>query len=37
MSQNKWVGKTLSDRYLIEELIGQGGMSAANGTPPPAQ
>jgi tRNA A-37 threonylcarbamoyl transferase component Bud32 len=28
MSQNDWVGKTLSNRYQIEELLGQGGMSA---------
>jgi tRNA A-37 threonylcarbamoyl transferase component Bud32 len=28
MSQNDWVGKTLSGRYQIEELLGQGGMSA---------
>lgn len=24
----KWIGKKLSNRYLIEELLGQGGMSA---------
>ena len=28
MAQNDWVGKTLSNRYQIEELLGQGGMSA---------
>lgn len=27
-SINGWIGKTLSNRYLIEELLGQGGMSA---------
>jgi serine/threonine-protein kinase len=28
MTQNSWAGKSLSDRYQIEELLGQGGMSA---------
>jgi tRNA A-37 threonylcarbamoyl transferase component Bud32 len=28
MNQPSWVGQTLSDRYLIEELLGQGGMSS---------
>jgi serine/threonine protein kinase len=28
MSTIDWIGKNLSGRYLIEELIGQGGMSA---------
>ena len=28
MSTNDWIGKTLAGRYQIEELMGQGGMSA---------
>lgn len=28
MSQPSWVGQTLSDRYQIEEQLGQGGMSS---------
>lgn len=28
MSRTSWVGETLSGRYKIEELLGQGGMSA---------
>ncbi len=28
MAKPKWIGKSLSNRYLIEELLGQGGMSA---------
>jgi serine/threonine-protein kinase len=28
MTQPTWIGKTLSGRYHIEELLGQGGMSA---------
>jgi serine/threonine protein kinase len=28
MRTNDWIGKTLSGRYQIEELIGQGGMSS---------
>ena len=28
MSTSNWVGKTLSNRYVIEEMLGQGGMSA---------
>jgi serine/threonine protein kinase len=28
MTQPTWIGKTLSDRYRIDELLGQGGMSA---------
>jgi serine/threonine-protein kinase len=28
MAQSSWIGKTLGNRYLIEELLGQGGMSA---------
>jgi len=28
MTQSSWVGKTLGDRYQIEDLLGQGGMSA---------
>ncbi|HAV78869.1 MAG TPA: hypothetical protein DCX53_16075, partial [Anaerolineae bacterium] len=28
MPKSKWTGKKLSNRYLIEELLGQGGMSA---------
>lgn len=28
MSQPSWIGQTLSGRYKIEELLGQGGMSA---------
>lgn len=28
MGSTEWIGKKLSNRYLIEELLGQGGMSA---------
>ncbi|MCQ3939393.1 MAG: hypothetical protein DPW18_20470 [Chloroflexi bacterium] len=28
MSTSNWIGKTLSNRYVIEEMLGQGGMSA---------
>lgn len=28
MSKNSWVGQTLNGRYQIQELLGQGGMSA---------
>ena len=28
MAQANWIGKTLSNRYTIEESLGQGGMSA---------
>ena len=28
MSQPSWIGQTLSGRYKIEEILGQGGMSA---------
>ncbi|MCA9933498.1 MAG: serine/threonine protein kinase, partial [Anaerolineales bacterium] len=28
MSQPTWIGQTLNGRYRIEELLGQGGMSA---------
>ncbi len=28
MSTSNWIGKTLGNRYLIEEMLGQGGMSA---------
>ena len=28
MSTSNWIGKTLGNRYVIEELLGQGGMSA---------
>ncbi|MDO9086205.1 MAG: BMP family ABC transporter substrate-binding protein [Anaerolineaceae bacterium] len=28
MNQSAWIGKTLSNRYKIEELLGQGGMSS---------
>lgn len=28
MSQPSWIGQTLSGRYKIEEMLGQGGMSA---------
>lgn len=28
MAKPKWIGKSLSNRYVIEELLGQGGMSA---------
>lgn len=28
MSTSNWIGKTLNNRYVIEELLGQGGMSA---------
>ena len=28
MPRSEWIGKKLSNRYLIEELLGQGGMSA---------
>jgi tRNA A-37 threonylcarbamoyl transferase component Bud32 len=28
MAKSKWIGKSLSGRYQIEEMLGQGGMSA---------
>ncbi len=28
MARSEWIGKKLSNRYVIEELLGQGGMSA---------
>ncbi len=28
MPKSKWTGKSLNNRYLIEEMLGQGGMSA---------
>jgi serine/threonine protein kinase len=28
MSATNWIGKTLGNRYVIEELLGQGGMSS---------
>jgi len=28
MAKSKWIGKKLSNRYLIEDMLGQGGMSA---------
>ncbi|MEW6400577.1 MAG: protein kinase [Chloroflexota bacterium] len=28
MATSKWIGKSLSNRYVIEEILGQGGMSA---------
>ena len=28
MTQSSWIGQTLSGRYEIQELLGQGGMSA---------
>jgi serine/threonine protein kinase len=28
MSNPGWVGQTLNERYKIEEVLGQGGMSA---------
>jgi len=28
MPKSNWIGKKLSNRYLIEEMLGQGGMSA---------
>jgi len=28
MASSNWIGKTLSKRYVIEEMLGQGGMSA---------
>ena len=28
MSTSSWIGKSLNGRYKIEELLGQGGMSA---------
>ena len=28
MKTNDWIGKSLAGRYKIEELMGQGGMSA---------
>ena len=28
MGQPTWIGQTLNGRYRIEELLGQGGMSA---------
>jgi hypothetical protein len=27
MAQHSWVGQTLGDRYVVEDLLGQGGMS----------
>jgi len=35
MTRTSWIGKTLSSRYVIDELLGQGGMSAVyKGTDP---
>ena len=28
MTQSSWIGQTLNDRYVIQELLGQGGMLA---------
>ena len=28
MAQNEWVGRSLAGRYELEDLLGQGGMSA---------
>ena len=28
MPKSKWIGKSLSKRYVLEEMLGQGGMSA---------
>jgi serine/threonine-protein kinase len=28
MPKSEWIGKKLSNRYLIDEILGQGGMSA---------
>jgi len=28
MAKSNWIGKSLSGRYQIEEMLGQGGMSA---------
>jgi len=28
MSQSSWIGKSIGGRYEIQELLGQGGMSA---------
>lgn len=28
MARSEWIGRKLSNRYLIEEMLGQGGMSA---------
>ena len=28
MAKSKWTGKKLSNRYVIDEMLGQGGMSA---------
>jgi serine/threonine protein kinase len=28
MAKSQWIGKSLNGRYLIEEILGQGGMSA---------